>query len=429
MTSATVERAAAGMGPGGAPPQAGPIIVASDGGAAATTALTVARLLRDRTGSDIRVVSVVEPTAAVVPAPMLLTTPVPESRVQQRHDAVREQIDRILGNSPEVPLDIAVGWPPEVLAQHVQDRNASFFVAGLVHHGRMERLARTETPLAVLRGGRVPVLALPWGMMREPRTVVVGVDITDTSVNAARYAAPLMQAAEKVYLVHVQEPVAPLSEMPVMPEYDEIAAQEAIARVRAALVVPDAAGIESRVLVGHPAFELADFAEYVQADLLVLGHEHRGLWGRLLHSSVAERAYRLATCGVLVVPNARAQRADRETERRGVTTEVFADAAQWPKVLKEFTSRNAARRVNIEVFTPEIGAQSASVNFPLYGVDYDAEDHAVEVMLGDLERKERHLTHSVRGVRSVEISRHPDGTDWALRLLHESGETLLTILR
>jgi hypothetical protein len=147
----------------------------------------------------------------------------------------------------------------------------------------------------------------------------------------------------------------------------------------------------------------------VQADLLVLGHEHRGLWGRMLHSSVAERAYRLATCGVLIVPNAGAERADRATERQGVTTEVVAEPARWPAVLKEFTNRNAARRVNIEVFTPDIGAQAASVNFPLYGVDYDGEDRAVEVMLGDLERKERHLTHSVRGVRSIEISRHPDG--------------------
>nr|MBA3892019.1 hypothetical protein [Gemmatimonadaceae bacterium] len=72
MTTATVEQVLRATPVKGPP---GPIIVASDGGAPAATALAVAKLLRDRTGATIRVVSVVEPLAAVVPAPMLLTTP------------------------------------------------------------------------------------------------------------------------------------------------------------------------------------------------------------------------------------------------------------------------------------------------------------------------------------------------------------------
>ena len=427
MTTATVERAQTGMSPQ-QPPRVGPIIVASDGGAAAATALTIARLLRDRTGAEIRAVSVVEPTAAVVPAPLLLTTPVPESRVQQRHDAVREQIDRIVGTTPQVPLEIAVGWPPEVLAQLVRDRDASFFVAGLVHHGRMERMARTETPLAVLRGARAPVLALPWGMMREPRSVVIGVDLTDASVKAAAHAAPLMQGADKVYLIHVQEPIAPLSEMPALPAHDETAAREAIARVRSVLRIPAEARVEARVLVGHPAFELADFAEYVQADLLVLGHEHRGLWGRMLHSSVAERAYRLATCGVLIVPDNAPALTERETAAHGVITESVTERERWAGELQGFTRRNAGRRVNLEILTSDLGAQSASVNFPLYGVDYDPESNTVEIMLGDAERRQRHLTHFVRAVSAVEVSRFAEGTDWSLRIVHEGGATLLTFV-
>ena len=210
-------------GPGTARRTPGPIIVASDGGAPAATALAIARMLRDRTGAVVRVVSVVEPIAAVVPAPMLLTTPVPDSRVQQRHELVREQVDRIVGSDPQVELEMEVGWPPEVLSTVVRDSGASFFVAGLIHHGRLERLARPETPLAVLRGARVPVLALPWGMVREPRCVVIGVDLTDSAVIAARVAEPLLQQAEMVYLLHVDEPVAPMADMPlVLPDNEEI---------------------------------------------------------------------------------------------------------------------------------------------------------------------------------------------------------------
>ena len=107
---------------------------------------------------------------------------------------------------------VTVGWKPDNVTVDV-----------------LTWLARTETPLSVLRGASVPVLALPWGMMREPRCVVIGVDLTETSVVAARRAAPLLHAAERVYLVHVQEPVAPLAELPVVPEYDDTAARNALA--------------------------------------------------------------------------------------------------------------------------------------------------------------------------------------------------------
>lgn len=407
-------------------PPAGPIIVASDGGGPAATALAIAKMLRDRTGGTIRVVSVVEPIAAVVPAPMLLTTPVPDSRVQQRHDVVREQVDRIVGRSPQVELEMEVGWPPEVLSTVVRDSGASFFVAGLVHHGRLERLARPETPLAVLRGARVPVLALPWGKVREPRCVVIGVDLTESCVAAARRAAPLMQSVEMVYLLHVDEPIAPMADLPLVPPDNEAFIAESMERVRDALVLPPGARVESRVLVGHPAFELADFAEYVQADLIVLGHQHRGMWGRMLHSSVAERTYRVATCGVLIVPEP--EPGAEKAERRPVTTERFVPGT-WPARLAEFTTRNMGRRVNLEVLTFELGAQSASVNFPLLGVDYDPASGVVDIMLGDDRADARHVTHSVPGVTSVERSALEDGTDWALRVSHEGGDTLLTFVR
>lgn len=404
----------------------GPIIVASDGGAPAATALAVAKLLRERTGSEIRVVSVVEPTAAVVPAPMLVNVPVPESRVELRHAIVREQIDRIVGDAPEVPLEIEVGWTPAVLTQVVRESGASIFVAGLVHHGRVERIARTETPLSVLRGASVPVLALPWGMMREPRCVVIGVDLTETSLVAARRAAPLLHAAERVYLVHVQEPVAPLAELPVVPEYDDTAARDALENVAKVLELPPAAEVETRILVGHPAFELADLADYVRADLLVLGHRERNMWGRLLHSSVAERAYRLASCGVLIVPDRVASR--ERTPAREVITYSVADRRQWPGLMADFTRRNAGRRASVEVFSDAMGAQSASVNFPLFGVDCDPEARSVEIMLGDPERRSRHVTHTIHGVMGIELSSVVDGVDFALKLVHDEGETVLAFV-
>ena len=164
----------------------------------------------------------------------------------------------------------------------------------------------------------------------------------------------------------------------------------------------------------------------MQADLIVLGHQHRGMWGRMLHSSVAERTYRVATCGILIVPEP--EPGSATGERRPVTSERFVPGS-WPTRLAEFTTRNMGRRVNLEVLTFDLGAQAASVNFPLLGVDYDPIRGAVDIMLGDDRADARHVTHSVPGVTAVERSALEDGSDWALRVSHEGGDTLLTFVR
>lgn len=416
--------------PGTPAPQAtvtGPIVVASDGSAAAEAAFRFARTLHARTGRDVRVVSVVEPVASIAPAPLILANPEDGSSVARRHAVVRDQVERWFG-STNVPLTIQVGWPPELLVDAARSCEASIFVAGLVHHNALARMARVETPIAVLRGAGVPVLAVPESLGRLPERVVIAVDLSDTSVNAAGLAAPLLASARYVHLVHVQD-LAPVLADPVMlpPDRTELV-QEAFARIRRRLDLPAETRVQEHILKGTPAADISDFAAHIGADLVVLGHEHRGLWGRVLHSSVAERVYRLVSCAVFIVPQAWRESVPR-ARGIGVRTDVFRHRETWADELRAFTTRNEGRRLNLEIMTPELGAQAAAVNFPLLGVDFDPAARSVDIVLGDERRGARHLAHTIRDVSAIELSRFESGADWSLRIGHPGGQTLLTFAR
>jgi hypothetical protein len=97
----------------------------------------------------------------------------------------------------------------------------------------------------------------------------------------------------------------------------------------------------------------------------------------------------------------------------------------WVEDLQAFTNRNAGRFATLEVSSTEIGAQSEEVDVPLRGVAFDPRDGRVEIMLGEQGRTERHLTHSVSFVKSIDVLRGSDGRDQALRIVNDDAQTLL----
>lgn len=101
-----------------------------------------------------------------------------------------------------------------------------------------------------------------------------------------------------------------------------------------------------------------------------------------------------------------------------------AQIGEWAETLQEFTNRNAGRRTVLEVDAPELGAQREEIDYPLWGVAYDPRDGRVEIMLGEQGSVEQHLTHSVVAPESIDVLTD-HGRDRALRIVHESGQTLL----
>jgi hypothetical protein len=100
-------------------------------------------------------------------------------------------------------------------------------------------------------------------------------------------------------------------------------------------------------------------------------------------------------------------------------------SSEWADGLSAFTQRNAGRITVLEEHDRAIGAQEEEHGYPLRGVGYDRRDGRVEVMLGDLTGTERHLTRSIAAVTSLDRMLDANGRDFALRIAHDGGQTLL----
>lgn len=136
------------------------------------------------------------------------------------------------------------------------------------------------------------------------RRIAVGLDGSDgakQALTAAIALAELTHAA--LFLLSVEE----------LPRYadtiDEINGEEQAARRFFKKIHKDAmaraasAGVTAQVEMrsGHPAALLAQYAQEVGADLLVIGHSgHSAIWGKLL-GTTADKIVDHAPCSVLVV--------------------------------------------------------------------------------------------------------------------------------
>jgi hypothetical protein len=198
----------------------------------------------------------------------------------------------------------------------------------------------------------------------------------------------------------------------------------ALRRVHDQLRVPRGMSVQEILLQGDPATELLGFASSVNADLIATGSHGRGFIGRMLLGSVTTRIFRCSTCSVLCVPHAAAMTQARVSgEPRPV--EMLADGV-WAPELAEFSRRNLGRRGTLEIDDLDIDAQAQVFDFPLAGVDWDAHDRKVQIMLGDASTGGRHLTHSVSGVTSIGVLRDVHGRDVSLRVAHGMGLTVFT---
>jgi nucleotide-binding universal stress UspA family protein len=429
MTTAILTKPGAGDAYAAAvPQQMGPILVTTDGTTTADGAFWAASLVADPTDASVHVLSVLEPQSLVLPSPEALATPIDlsQSFAARRYTTVLRQVERVVGVGTKWPTEVRIGQPAAVIAAAAGEYGAGLIVTGLNHHNPLERLVGGDTPLQIAKLADMPLLAVPPEFTAFPRTVVVAVDLTASSIRAAEAARPLLRDATTLYLVHVK----PRIDLPVEiwtgldHEYEE-AKREAFASATAALELPPDLLAQPTTLTGTPAREIVRFAQAKGADLIIAGHSRRSFLDRMLGGSVAARLYRATPCAVLIVPDAMAKSAARP--RFLGYTESVRDPAQWPALFREFTYRNTARRATLEIDEGELGAQAEARDYPFLGVDYDPRDGTVEVMLGDFPPGPRHLTHVVAKPIAVDVLRDPDGKDRVLHIARDGGQTLVTL--
>ena len=134
------------------------------------------------------------------------------------------------------------------------------------------------------------------------QTVVVPVDFSEDSLAAVETAFELTADPAGIRVVHVLPEAAMMDPDAVWLEIDNAnRTQRTTEALRDCLPGEKYERIQIEIEFGDPGYRIADFAQRVHAELIVIPSHGRTGLGRMLLGSVAERVIRLSHCPVLVL--------------------------------------------------------------------------------------------------------------------------------
>jgi len=278
-------------------------LIATDGTAQSDAAISIARQLPSGRGRHVEVITVVD------------TTPIPwggvdgslildyeRGALEDARKKASAQLRRLGDKTWQV--EVRTGQPAETIAAVARESRPRLVIVGLGGHGPTARLFGNETALRLARISSTPVLAVGAGTQSLPNRILVAMDFSEASIEAARLALEIAAPGATMTLVHV----VPWERSQYVPEHwfreheEHIAAQ--LKRVSGWLNHDAASRIHQKVLYGKPGPVLLACAEDLQADLIVAGTHGRGFWGRVLGGETISKLIRGARCSVLVLPHA-----------------------------------------------------------------------------------------------------------------------------
>jgi nucleotide-binding universal stress UspA family protein len=419
----TLQRPAAAPQEGVRAQHTSPVIVATDGRDQSDAAMVVGRMMAG-TADALRVVTVLKALPMVSPeAALPISADVQAARRAEQRRAVVEQTNRIWG-APAVDVELAEGEPASTIARIAHESNATMIVSGIGRHQVMDRLFGDETAIRLVRVSGVPVLTVAGGLKGAPHRIVIAADFSETSLRAARLALELAAPHATIYLAHVAPRDKVLHDWNSWGLSYKEDAGDALQKMSSQLRVPGGMILQRVLLQGDPATELLAFATSVNADLIATGSHGYGFVARMLIGSVTTRILRCSTCSVLCVPHAAAMTRARITAAPSEVTTI--PRPDWGPEMDAFTRRNIGRRGTLEVDDADIGAQAQENDYPLLGATFDPHDQRLELMFGELGDVGRHLTRGIGNVDEIDRLTNEQGEDIALRVVHGTGQTLLT---
>lgn len=185
------------------------------------------------------------------------------------------------------------------------------------------------------------------------RTIIVGVDASERSLDAAAFARDVAMATGAEVRLVAAYPYAPI---PARVSGAEVKgflredAHEAVARAREALT-EDIEVSERLIAEPSPAKALHEQAREAGADLIVVGSSHRGPMRRVLLGSTAIKVVHESPCAVAVVPSGYAMTAARIT-RVGCALDESPESAAALKAAAGVATAFGAELEVIRVFDP-----------------------------------------------------------------------------
>ncbi len=134
------------------------------------------------------------------------------------------------------------------------------------------------------------------------KCVVVPIDFCESCFAAVELALEFAESPSQLHIVHVLAKLSPMEPGAVWGEVDNDSRSAHVeAAVREKLPDPKFAETTVAVAFGNPAREIAQYAERVGAELIIMP-SNTAIGGRsLLAGSVTERVMHMAHCPVLVL--------------------------------------------------------------------------------------------------------------------------------
>lgn len=136
----------------------------------------------------------------------------------------------------------------------------------------------------------------------DGKKAVVPIDFSEDSQRAIDMALNVVARPEDVYVVHVASDLSALEPGVVWETIDDESRRKNLERsFREKFEDSKYRGINFSVAFGDAGHEVANYAEEIDADVIVMPSHGRTGIKRLLIGSVAERVIRLAHCPILVL--------------------------------------------------------------------------------------------------------------------------------
>lgn len=303
----TTERASAG--PLTMVPTGRTILVATDDTPASAPALRVALALAEG-GAAVQVLHVVDTRSAPMPPPLDMAIAFADATYgdafrEQREKEIRASLTATLGQPVDWPAQVALGVPAYVIVREARRLHADLIVLGLRRHNAVERAAGDETTLHVMRAAPCPVIGAIAPLAGLPRRVLVAVDFSRASLEAARAADHLIGRNGTLVLAYV----APAEvDVPDNGErvIHELGVEAAFKWFRSELGRAPDAPVEQvklrRWTTARVAEVLLSYADGAHIDMIALGSMRHGRVERWILGSVTTDIARDGSRPMLVVP-------------------------------------------------------------------------------------------------------------------------------
>jgi len=277
------------------------LLIATDGTAQSDAAIALARLLPLAGQGEVTVVTVVD--NAPIPWGSVDRSVIMDYKRGLREEArsrTQAQLDRL--GDKRWTFEMRSGDPAATIAAVAKESRSRIVVVGLGGHGAAARVFGNETALQLMRISQVPVLAVDSKLKALPRRILVAIDFSDASIEAARLALEIAAPHAIVTLVHV----VPWERTEYVPEQwfrdHEAHVGMQLTRVTGWLDRGCNYRMHQKILYGKPAPSLLAFAEELDADLIVAGTHSRGFIGRVLGGETLSKLVRGARRSMLVLP-------------------------------------------------------------------------------------------------------------------------------